>query len=101
MYVFAISTLKLRPVEFWESTPHELSILSDYFLKQEEEIEKRGLADALILAWNIANYSNAKKLPNLGNEIKKIFKEKKITKINNKRMSRNEIKEHYDKKVVR
>lgn len=102
MFSFAIYSLKLRPVEFWDSTPHEISILSDYFLKQEEENQKNNIANALIIAWNTANFSNAKKLPNLSKEIEKIFKEKKIKKVDNKkRMSEEEIEEHFNNKVVK
>lgn len=100
MFSFSISKLRIRVNEFWEMTPYEMNILLDNYVKNEEEEEKKYMANSIILAWNIANYSNAKKLPNLANEIKKIYKENK--KINNKkRMSEEEIEKHYNKKVVK
>lgn len=90
----------MRPVDFWSSTPHEINTLQEWYIKEQEAREKTELSNTMILAWNIANFSNAKKLPDLKNIIKNIFKKKKETP-KSKKMSREEIEEHYNKKVVR
>ena len=54
----------------------------------------------MISAWNIANFSNAKKLPDLKKVVKEIMLGKKDIKIKNK-MSSDEIEQHYHKKVVK
>lgn len=58
------------------------------------------MANAHIIAWNTANYNNSKRLPNIKNTLKEIYKDEKKTG-KNKRMSDKEIKQHYDKKVVK
>jgi len=100
MFTFCINTIKLSMKEFWELTPREGLLLLNDYIKNKEQEEKDKMADRVILAWYTANYSNAKKLPNLQNEIKNIYKTKENVK-SNKKMSKEEMERHYRKKGVR
>ena len=100
IYAFCINTLKLRIDEFWGLTPREANILLDNYVKNEEQSERKELANIMITAWNVANFSNAKKLPDLKKIIKEIMLGKKEAKKKNK-MSSEEREQHYHKKVVK
>ncbi len=58
----------MRPSEFWRTTPRELT----RFLRGRNEADKRALAFATITAWKTANWSKAKKLPDLNKELRRI-----------------------------
>lgn len=86
--------------QYWDLTPAEFFCYVEAYKQGLEEKGKNETANGLFVAWNTANYSNAKKLPNLANTIKGIFKkEEKPQK--SKRMSKEEIDKHYNKKVVK
>lgn len=86
--------------EYWDLTLAEFGCYVEAYRQKLIEEGKHDMANANIVAWNTANFSNAKRLPNIKNIIKDIYKdEKKPSK--SKRMSDSEIKEHYNKKVVK
>lgn len=86
--------------EYWNLTPAEFYCYVEAYKQNLEITNKDDLAYSQIVAWNTANYSNARKLPNIQKIIKDIYKEEpKIS--NKKRMSNEEIKTHYDNKVVK
>lgn len=82
-------------------TPREAFLLLDSYIENKEVEEKSKLIDMMSLAWHTANFSNAKKLPNLNKLIKDITKDnKKQSNKNKNKMSEDEIEKHYQKKVV-
>lgn len=83
--------------QYWDLTPAEFFCYLEAYRQRSEEDSKNELANSQIIAWNTANYSNAKKLPNIKNIIKDIYKDTKVN--GNKRMSEEEIKSHYNKVV--
>jgi len=86
--------------DYWNLTPAEFYCHLEAYRQNLEITNRNDLAYSQINSWNTANYSNAKKLPNLKNILKDIYKEEdKIS--NNKRMSNEEIKQHYQEKVVK
>lgn len=86
--------------EYWDLTPAEFGCYVEAYRQKLESEGKKDMANAHIIAWNTANYSNAKRLPNIKNTLKEIYKdEKKPSK--SKRMSKEEIEKHYNKKVVK
>ena len=101
MYAFAICELKLSPNDFWNSTPLEMKVLYEFHIKKMKANQKNDLANTIMLAWNIANFSNAKKLPDLQKILKDIYKENKKEVSSRHKMSKEEIERHYGKKVVR
>jgi len=65
--------------------------------EKKEEKTKDDISTSLHNAWYINYYKRVKKLPNLSEEIKKLFKKKK--KVNPKsRMGKEDIEAHYKKK---
>ena len=86
--------------EYWNLTPSEFSCYLEAYKRELEEKGKNETANNIFLAWNTANYSKAKKLPNLANTMKGIFKSKKEAP-ESKRMSKEDIEQHYNKKVVK
>jgi len=86
--------------QYWDLTPAEFFCYVEAFKQESEDKSKNDTANSLFTAWNTANYSKAKKLPNLSNIIKGIFKKKEKPQ-NSKRMSNEEIKQHYENKVVK
>lgn len=58
----------MLPSEFWRTTPRELT----RFLRGRNEADKREMAFVTIQAWKTANWSKAKKLPDLNKELRRI-----------------------------
>lgn len=98
MFSFGILKLRLSVNDFWSLTPLEMTILIDFFLDETKNQQKKEMADTITQSWYTANFSNAKKLPNLKKMLKDIFK--KENKQTNK-MNEDEMKNHYNKKVVK
>jgi hypothetical protein len=86
--------------QYWNLTPAEFFCYVEAYKQELEEKGKNETANGLFVAWNTANYSKAKRLPNLANTIKNIFKKQEKPK-KSKRMSDKEIKQHYNNKVVK
>ena len=94
--------MNLRISEFWNLTPREASVLLDDHIEKQEMKEKKELANIMVMAWNVANFSNAKKLPDLKKIIKGIMENEKETHVKTKnKMSSEEMEQHYHKKVVK
>jgi len=55
--------LQLKPVEFWELTPVEFSIMVDGYVRNQRNKQN----DLLSLAWHTQAFARYKKLPNLKN----------------------------------
>lgn len=86
--------------EYWNLTPAEFYCYLEAYKHRKEDESKNNLAYSQINAWNTANFSNAKKLPSIQKIIKDIYKEEpKVS--NKKRMSNEEMKTHYNNKVVK
>ena len=86
--------------QYWDLTPAEFFCYVEAHKQDLEEKGKHETANSLFTAWNTANYSKAKKLPNLSNILKGIFKPKDKPQPS-KRMSKEEIDKHYKNKVVK
>jgi hypothetical protein len=86
--------------QYWGLTPAEFYCYVEAYKQESENKGKNETANGLFVAWNTANYSKAKKLPNLANTIKGIFKAKDKPQAS-KRMSKKDIEKHYEKKVVK
>ena len=92
----AIKQGKLRATKNATRWTIDLEDLEAY-RRELEEKSKSETANGLFVAWNTANYSKAKKLPNLKNILKDIFKPKQKVQ-ESKRMSKEQIKQHYKKR---